>query len=203
MPQDRTCAKSGSSRQRLYIAGTSSAVRHALARRDLEKAARLERGHQHGAAADVQHRQNDRHEAGDVGGRHRQHRHFAVAERHAVLVVHQRMHNAEMGEHRALRAAGGARGVEQREDVLLGDGRVRRRRRRHQLGERRARPLTDHETFAQMRQRGAIRQMLGKIALIDQPRGLALRQDEFGLGLALADAHRHHDDAGARAGSTA
>ena len=49
-----------------------------------------------------------------------------------------------------------------------------------------------------MRQRGARGQMLGEIALIDQARGFALRQDELGFRRALARAHRHHDDAGAR-----
>ena len=106
-----------------------------------------------------------------------------------------------MREHRALRAAGGAGGVEQREGVLLGD---RRRPARSQdavsVCERRARPVADDEAFAQMRQRRARGQMLGEIALIDQPGGLALREDEFGLRRALPDAHRHDDDAGARAG---
>ena len=67
-----------------------------------------------------------------------------------------------------------------------------------ELGERRARSVADNEYLAQVRQRSAVRQMLGKVALIDQPGGFALREDEFGFRRALPDAHWHDDDADAR-----
>src|SRR3954447_15359547 len=66
------------------------------------------------------------------------------------------------------------------------------------MRERRTGSIADTEVLSQMRKRRAVGQVLGEIALINETRGLALRQDELGLRPALAGAHRHHDDSNAR-----
>ena len=90
-----------------------------LARGELEERAGGEGRHHHGRTAATHGSQHDRHQSGHVARRHREHRAGGGAEARAVLEVHHRMHDAQMREHRALGAAGGAGGVEQGAAVFL------------------------------------------------------------------------------------
>ena len=107
-------------------------VRDPLAGREREEVPGLEGGQQDAAAAGLDHREQDRDQAGHVGRGHRQQRAVARRKLHREPIVQDRVDDVQMGQQRPFRPAGGAGGVEDDRDVLL-PGLVPGRRRRGAL----------------------------------------------------------------------
>ncbi len=100
-----------------------------------------------------------------------------------------------MGQHRALRLARGARGVEDHRGVLLAD--LDRRRRRRVVGEhretRQSRIIVDGDTVHHIGHILRIRQPLSERRFVDQDLCAAIGQhiSDFRFLLARAEQHRH------------
>ena len=166
---------------------------HPHLRCQFQEGAGLERLHHHGMAADIDHVDQDRDQTGDMAGGHRQDRHVAGAGLPGMGEMHRRGDDAEMGQHRALRLACGAGGVEQGRRVVLVDGDRRRRRRIAQQGG--IAVAVQGIDQAQVGQRLQVRQVRFHVGLVDQRRGAALLQLERRFRGAVADVHRHGDRA--------
>ena len=102
-----------------------------------------------------------------------------------------------MGEHRALRPPGRARRVEDHRGVFFAD--ISRFRQRRMIGEPRkvgqARIVVDDDAMLQIGHVLRIGHALGERGLVDQRLGAAIGQHIGDLGLLLARAEQHRDEA--------
>ena len=115
---------------------------------------------------------------------------------------HRRMDDVAMREHRALRLARGARGVEDHRGVFFAD--LGRRCRRRVVGEfgkaRELRIVIDRDAMRQVGNVARIRQAIGQRGLVDQQLCAAIGQHIGDLGLLLAGREQHRHQPGMRRG---